>query len=247
MNSTPLRSLDDITSLSLFQQAQHIARHIPLWQKAGTYKYLVPQDEHDVHVDVHTSTFNEDYWVARKNDFHEFSPKLRKNVFHLLDKYVLGSLTLLDDSHTLWEKGYIQELADFKLHPYDLPEPVPGFDSVTYLAELYYHLQFPLKKRKFCNLVHVLRAQDGNSGYVISLAIDPSLIPGNGADHNCVAARYTSVEYISFDPKTSGLHWLMTTCSDAGGNVPQWLAKLTINSVVAKDVHLFLSWANTKS
>lgn len=245
MNLTPLTAIDGLSSLTLFQQAQHIARQIPEWHKAGHYNYSVPQG-HDVGVDIHTKELNGDYWVARANGFEQFDAKSRKHLFHLLDKYVLGSTSLLDESHTLYELGYIQELADFKVHPYDLGDTVPGYEGVAYLAELYYHLQFPLKKRKFCNLVHVLRAEDGNSGYVISLAVDPSVIPGNPKEPAFVPARYTSVEYITFDPKTSDLRWYMTTCSDAGGNVPQWLAKLTINGVVAKDVHLFLNWANTK-
>lgn len=245
MNSIPLKKIDDISSLLLFQQAQDIARQIPQWHKAGTYKYSVPQGD-DVAVDVHTHDLNNDYWVARTTEFGQYPEKTRTRIFHLLDKYVLGSLTLLDESHTQHELGYIHELADFKVHPYELGDSIPGFDSVTYLAEVYYHLQFPLKKRKFCNLIHILKAQDGNSGYVISLAVDPSVIPGQPQEPGFVPARYSSVEYVSFDPKTSDLKWYMTTCSDAGGNVPQWLAKLTINSVVAKDVYLFLSWANTK-
>uniref|UniRef100_A0A0L0P906 DUF3074 domain-containing protein n=1 Tax=Candidozyma auris TaxID=498019 RepID=A0A0L0P906_CANAR len=246
MNSVPLKSIDHITSLSLFQQAQDIARHIPQWHKAGTYKYLVPQERQDVHVDIHTKSFNDDYWVARASDFHEFSPKTRAHVYQLLDKYVVGSLSVLEESHTHYEMGYIQEMYDFKVHQHELAEAVPGFDSITYLAELYYHLQFPLKKRKFCNLVHILRAHDGKSAYIISLAVDPSVIPGNPQEPDFVQGRYTSVEYVEFDPKLSDVKWYMTTCSDAGGSVPQWLAKLTINSVVAKDVHLFLAWANTK-
>lgn len=245
MNLIPLKSIDDLESIKLFQAAQDIARKIPEWHKGGRYKYTVPQGE-NVAVNIHTTDMNDDYWVARTSTFKEFNAKNRAHIYHLLDKYVLGSITLLDECHTLFEKGYIEELADYKLHPFDLGDTVPGFDGMTYLAELYYNLQFPLKKRKFCNLIHVLKSQTGNSGYVISLAVDPSVIPGNPLNQSCVPARYTSIEYITFDPETSDLKWYMTTCSDAGGNVPQWLAKLTINSVVAKDVNLFLNWANTK-
>ncbi|SGZ50320.1 CIC11C00000005272 [Sungouiella intermedia] len=246
MNSTPRKSLQGLDSLSLIEEAQKIAKSVKSWKKASPHYFSVPQSTSKVATDIYSANFNDDYWVARHNNFSELSAAGRKSIFgHLMD-YSVASTDELAKCHTEYEKGYITELQDFKLSPFVLENPPKDYHCFTYLAELYYELQWPLKKRKFCNLIHIAKSKDGNRGYVISIAIDPSLIPNSSPDTQFVHAQYTSVEEVVFDPDRDTLDWIMTTSSDAKGNVPLWLAKATMNGVVAKDVLHFLHWVSHK-
>lgn len=245
MNSTPLKSTTNLTSTALLAGAEQIVKAIKSWRLGGSFHYDVPQDSAKINVDVfNKDSLNNDYWVARVSDFSELSPDSRATLYAQLDKYLLGSTTLLDDSHTSHELAYIHELVDYDLTPHLLAETPQGYDGIAYYAQLIYQLQFPLKKRKFNNLVHVLRAEDGKSGYVISLAVDPTVISSEASDKNYVSASYTSVEYIELDEANGKLWWYMATSSNPGGFVPNWLAKATMNPVVAKDVPSFLKWAS---
>lgn len=241
MNCTPLTDLDDLSSVGLLSQAKQIALLIKSWKKARTFLLKVPQSDNLV-VDVHRkNSLNNDFWVARVTEFQEISVQSRKKVFDLLMRYVVGSTSDLSQSHTEYEVGYIHELVDCKLTPYKFKDTAEDddYDSITYLAEVDYQLQFPLKKRKFCNLVHIAKCKDANSAYVISLAVDPSVI-GCKVESSFVQGSYTSVELVAWDPQTESLLWEMATCSNAGGNLPQWLAKLKLNGIIAKDVSSFL-------
>lgn len=241
MNSTPLRSLEGITSEKLVKEAAAIAEQVPSWKLGGQYKYDVPQCPEKVVVDIHVrENFNSDYWVSRVNEFEEVPndsvPKLWQHIL----KYSIGSTESLDTCHTFYESDYIEEIFDYKLTPYELPDPAPGFQCFSYLTELFYKLQWPLKVRRFCNLVHVVRTEDGKKAYVISLAIHPSLIPNASKDLNFVDGQFSSVERLEYDGED--LQWIMTTCSDANGFVPGWIAKKALNSAIAKDVPSFMNW-----
>lgn len=245
MNSIPRKTLQGIDSLSLIEEAQHILSRVKASKKATQYLFSVPQSVSKLATSIYTSTFNNDYWVARHNDFSELSGAARKSVFGQLMDYSIASTSDLQQCHTEYEKQYIAQLVDFKCSPFLLENPPKDYDCFTYLAELYYELLWPLKKRKFCNLIHIAKSRDGHRGYVISVAIDPSLIPNSSPDPAYVHAQYTSVEEVVYDPDRDTLDWTMVTASDAKGNVPPWLAKATINKVVAKDVVHFLRWVST--
>lgn len=251
MNGQPLKSLEGYTSSQLVDQAAQIAGLISSWKRAGTYSFAVPQAKDKVAVDIYTKPdLNNDFWVARANHFAELDPQLRKHLWQQLDDFSIGSTSSLDKCHTQYEMEYIEELYDFNVHEYTLPSPPDGFDTMSYLVELYYKLQAPLKRRKFYNLVHIARNRETGTAYVISLALDPSVVPDakqKDAPGAFVDAQYTSVEQLRYDEELDSLEWLMTTCSDAKGNVPQWLARLLINGVVAKDVPHFLKWAAKSS
>ncbi|OBA23968.1 hypothetical protein METBIDRAFT_10169 [Metschnikowia bicuspidata var. bicuspidata NRRL YB-4993] len=241
MNSTPLKSLDTVTSSLLLENAAHIADLIQSWKAAGIYKYDVPQTQEKIEVGVRTKDhLNNDFWVARLNTFEELSPDGRKRLWEQLFKYSIGSTKDLQDCHTVHEQHYIEELYDFDISAYTLEDTPEGYESFSYLVETFYKLQWPLKRRRFSNLVHILKSTDERTAFVISIAVDPSLIPNATKDATLIDAQYTSVERLEYDG--TNLLWLMTTCSDAKGNVPQWLARSSINSVVAKDVPNFLKW-----
>lgn len=245
MNSTPLKTLNGVNGTDLLAEARDLIDSVSSWRKCPSYSFNVPQSS-SLKVDMYVTDHNDDYWVARRNDFSELSGAGRKSVFNALMLFSVGSTLDLAKCHTEYEKYYISELNDFKLTPYVLENIPDGYKCISYLAELYYGLQWPLKHRKFCNLIFVAVSADERRGYVISLAVDPSVIPGASSDPDHVAAQYTSVEEVVYDPEKDTLQWTMTTASDAKGNVPKWLAKRTINGVVAKDVPHFLKWASSK-
>lgn len=246
MNSTPRKTLQGLDSLSLISEAQSIISHVKSWKKGGVYRSSVPQVNKEVATRTYSTNLNNDHWVARYNDFEELSVSARLTLFRHLMKYSVGSTSDLQESHTEYEKGYIVELVDFNLSPFDLENSPTDYECFTYLAELNYNLGWPLKKRKFANLVLIAKAKDGQRGYVISLAIDPSLVPNLTPGPDYVNAQYTSVEEVMFDEDLGALDWTMATASDAKGNIPHWLANANINKVVAKDVPHFLNWVSKK-
>lgn len=245
MNSTPLKSLDGITSLSLIKEASEIAVLVSSWKLGGQYKYLVPQSKDKVVVDIHTKeSLNGDYWVARVNEFEEVPSDGINSLWKKLLKYSIGSTELLQLCHTVYEEEYIEEIYEHKLTPYELPDPPKGYQCFSYLTELFYKLQWPLKTRRFCNLVHVVKSTNSKVAFVISLAIHPSLIPNASKSLSLVDGQFTSVEKLAYDGED--LQWIMATCSNANGIVPEWIAKKALNGAIAKDVPSFMNWALNK-
>lgn len=243
MNSTPLESLAGVTSARLIAEAMKIAADVRSWKKARTFGYEVPQCQ-EVAVDVYNASFNNDFWVARVNEFAEVSD--RAGLYAALLKFSIGSTSRLDESHTEYEKHYIEELYDFNVHAYELPGAPDEWETYSYLVELFYRLQWPLKRRKFYNLVHIAKHRTSNAALVISVAVTPEVVPGAKSTRGLVDAQYTLVEFLDYDADKDKLEWIMTTCSDAKGNVPQWLARTSINGVVAKDVPHFMKWVAQK-
>lgn len=242
MNSQLVKSVEHLTSRGLVDEAAKIAQLVLASKSTETFQFKVPQAPTKVVVHIHNQKFNNDDWAGRVNTFDELTDEAREELFAKLTKYSIGSLDDFSQCHTEYERSYIEELVDFRLHETALADPHPDFDVGSYYVETYYKLQWPLKMRKFTNLLHIAKSKDGHSAYVIGVAVHPSVIPNSKGDDQYVLARYTSVELVQWDPDTKKLKWVMTTCSNAEGNVPQWLAKRSINGVIAKDVPHFLNW-----
>lgn len=242
INSTPRLSLQGVTCDALIAAAARVARAVPAWKPGAVYRYSVPQAREK----VATATYmgrraeGDDYWVARINHFRELDAVGRRTVFDHLMRYSVGSVSDLSECHTEYERQYITELELSMLAPVALDGAPADYACFSYIALLRYRLQWPLTARRFCNLVLVARHKLGNSAYVISVAVTPAVAEAGAAP--VVEAQYSAVEYIEYDPDADTLKWTMATCSDAKGHVPQWLAKMSMNSVVAKDVEHFLNW-----
>ena len=239
MNSTPLRTLDGISSESLVREARTIVELVSTWKPAAHFKYRVPQCPDKVVVDVRVNDLD-DYWVARVNDFCDVPSSDIPKLWQDLIQYSIGSTESLETCHTVFEENYIEEIFQHKLAPYTLPQPAAGYECLTYLSELFYNLQWPLKVRRFCNLVHVVKSPDEKEAFVISLAIDPSLFPSASPRGDFVDAQFSSVERVSYDG--TNLQWIMATCSNANALIPAWIVKKALNSAVAKDVPSFMTW-----
>lgn len=234
MNSTPLTSLEEVTSAWLLQLAEEVVSKVQSWAKGKVYTSLI--DGSSVHTRTYSGDLNNDFWAGRVTEFDT------DRYWLYFDEYIVGSLLDNGSSHTHYEKEYIHQLYDFKLYAHDLG-PVPtGYSGATNLAKLYYTFGFPLKNRKFSELIHVLRASDGSHAFVISLAVDPLLLEKESGSF--VAARYTSVEKV--EKNGDKVKWTMATCSDPGGFIPTFVTKASIKGAIAKDVPSFLTWAKKK-
>lgn len=248
MNSTPLTSTEGVHMLESLRSAQDVVDRVASWAPAKLYSSTVPKaSDHPSATGVHpsassihlstttyTGEFNDDFWAARITELPEaYWP-------YLLD-YIVGSV-LAGPSHTHYEKEYIHELYDFKLYDIDLGFVPEGYSGSAYLAKLYYTFGFPLQKRKFNELIQVLRANDDTHAFVISLAVDPALMDEDSESY--VTGRYTSIEKI--ERVDNKIKWTMATCSDPGGYIPKFVTRASIKGAIAKDVPSFLSWATKK-
>lgn len=244
MNSKPLKSVRDIDSEELSNQAKNIIDSIEkIWKQDKNYMYKLNKLNCDVNVQTyHNDRLNDDYWCARVSRLKEINFKAKKDYFSKLEKYIVGSITCLEKTHTEYEKQYIHELVDYELKPITLT-PNKDFDTFTYLARLEYKFPFPLKRRVFFELIHICKSRTESLSYIISLAIDPNCFQIENSQ--MVNARYTSVEKIFYDNSTDDLEWKMATCSNPGGSIPGWLSKLSINTAIAKDVPSFLNWSDS--
>lgn len=246
MNSTPRLSLEGVTCASLIAAAGRIARAVPSWKKGRVFRHAVPQARQKLATSTYVgnSVEGDDYWVARVNNFLELDAAGRRAAFENLMQYSIGSVSDIAHCHTEYERHYIDDLALSILTPVALDAAPADYSCFSYIAQLHYNLQWPLSPRRFCNLVLVARHTLGHSAYVISVAITPTVAGAQPV--SAVEAQYSAVEYVEYDPDADKLLWTMATCSDAKGLVPQWLAKLSMNSVVAQDVEHFFTWVDKK-
>lgn len=236
MNSTPLKTIDYLDSQALLKESKQIIDSVTTWKKSKLYNYDLVSGK-KVAVQTYTSTINNDYWCARDSSLKELSHE-KKQVYQNLLKYIVGSTVDQHKTHTEYETKYVDEIYDYKLEPASLKNS--DENTITYKGQMYYKFQFPLQRRIFHELVHIVKAKDESHAYVITLALDPSLFANK--EPSFVPARYTSIEKIAYDEDKNELVWSMATCSSPGGLVPDWITKMGLPPAVAKDVPHFLNW-----
>ncbi|ABN67488.2 hypothetical protein PICST_62209 [Scheffersomyces stipitis CBS 6054] len=243
MNLTPVENITTIDKSKLLVESSEIISKIEsTWAKDKQFLYMLPKQKRNIGVQTyHANSLNGVHWSARVSDFKDFDSTAKSRYFKLLQKYILGSFTNNDLTHTHYEKEYIHELYDYDINKFDTPDN----ESASYLVQLFYKFQFPLKKRVFYEYVHVFKEDNSNDAYVVSLPISPKLLEKSEFNKEYVVGRYTSIEKISYDAESNDLKWIMCTCSTPGGSIPDWLTNMTINGAIAKDVPSFLNWVDT--
>lgn len=239
MNSTPLKDISQLDSQKLLKESKHIIESVTQWNKSKHFTYSLKTGK-EVGVQTYTSTINDDYWCARDSSLEELGDE-RASVYQDLLKYIVGSPVEEKKTHTKYETKYVEEIYDYKLETVEMANSANN--SITYKGQMFYKFQFPLQKRVFHELLHIVKVDDDSEAYVITLALDPSLFKESATSF--VPARYTSIEKISYDVSTKRLIWTMATCSSAGGYVPNWMVKLGLPPAVAKDVPHFLNWSQS--
>ncbi|EGV62445.1 hypothetical protein PSN45_001201 [Yamadazyma tenuis] len=220
MNTTPITDLDSLNFKELTKQALDVARSVPNWKLTKTYS------QSNVITDVFSSTIEQDFWVARQTQLNAHQTSSYEDKFH---KLLIGNIPIdLQDNHTFHEKNYIHDLYDFN---------IKGFNDSTYLIKTFYNLPFPLKKRTFHNLVHIV--DTGTYSMVLSLSLEPGIL---GIDPGFVVGHYSSIELIERNEK--GLLWTMCTSSNPNGSIPYWITKKSLPGAIVNDVPSFLAYCD---
>ncbi|KAK6456313.1 uncharacterized protein RJT20DRAFT_147912 [Scheffersomyces xylosifermentans] len=242
MNLDPI-DITKVNPTELLQDAKAILEKIESsWKKSKLFSYKLEKSHKEVPVQTYNiDSLNGVSWCARVTDFKQFDSTTKLKYHQSMLKYILGSTSNLDQTHTEYEKEYIHELYDYKVSKLNLGSAEDGH-SLTYSVKLYYKFQFPLKKRVFYELVHIYRPEDSYDAYVISLAAKPEQFESSTDKGEFVVGRYTSIEKITFNAEGDTLKWTMCTCSTPGGLIPNWLTNASINGAIAKDVPSFLNW-----
>ena len=57
-----------------------------------------------------------------------------------------------------------------------------------------------------------------------------------------VLGVYAAVETVKRDRKMGEVEWIMATASDAKGNLPMWVQRMSLPGAVVKDVSYFTKW-----
>ena len=120
-------------------------------------------------------------------------------------------------------------------------------DFTLKVHESKHALAGPLKNRVFAVLQMTASAagEDAKEFVVVSIAINdfanaPEAVLSK--EKGPVAGAYTSVERVR-KLESGEIEWVMATASDAKGVLPLWVQAKAVPGQVAKDVSLFLSWA----
>lgn len=242
MNRAPLGSIAALGLAPLLAEAQTIVESIEKsWRKARNYTYTLDSGRLVAVQLYSTENLNGDFWISRVNDFSEFSASEKADIHKDFLRYVVGSMGSLKDTHTEFEKQYVHEVHDYTLQPVELKND--DYETHSYLAKVYYQFPFPLSKRVFYEVVHIVKARDDSWGYVISLPVAPGVTKVTASDRQLTTGTYVSLERFVYDKEKGSLKWSMCTSSSPGGMVPDWLTKRSVGGAVAKDVPNFLNWS----
>lgn len=251
MNSDPIADITNLKASQVYKESLIILEGIKkTWKKDKQFNYKLKRDG-NCNINVQTylkNNLNNVYWCARVTDFKSISDYKKELYYSGFEKYILGSLNGTENSHTEFEKEYIHELTSFKIFDSSILKEGLSENILfnSYLAELTYTFQFPLKTRKFYELICIFKDKENNEGYVVSQCISPSNL-GSIDSSNAVIGRYTSIERVSYDEVNKELDWTMCTCSTPGGFIPDWITKLSIKKAISKDVPSFLDWLEKNS
>ncbi|CAH2350011.1 hypothetical protein CLIB1423_01S00408 [[Candida] railenensis] len=246
-DSSPLSDLEVDPQLVL-KDAISVIDSVPSWSPGSTYSYKLKNKQKSA-IDVatfSTKLYGNVHWSARNTNLGKtFSADQLQNFKSYFDKYLIGSFDLESAStHTHYEKEYIHEIESIRVEPVSLGTEyiVPkGFECFAYTIQAIYKLQFPLKRRNFFELVLVYKSD--TVSYVVSIPIQPKLFKEpNYSDSYAILAKYTSIEKVEYNSDSS-IKWTMCTCSSPGGNIPDFVANLSMNKVISRDVPSFLDWA----
>ncbi|TDL27402.1 hypothetical protein BD410DRAFT_894523 [Rickenella mellea] len=108
----------------------------------------------------------------------------------------------------------------------------------------------PVSPRIFTVLqtTHLDTTSAARAGYVISIPVDLTSDPADSEfaklEEKGVKGRYVSVERI-LELEGGKVEWRMATSSSPGGNIPQFVAEMTMASKISEDVPHFIKWFHT--
>ncbi|KAL0066409.1 hypothetical protein AAF712_006451 [Marasmius tenuissimus] len=110
-----------------------------------------------------------------------------------------------------------------------------------------YKFPGPLSSRVF-TVLQVRRMSDSpRAGTIVSIPVDLSADPELAKlEEKGVKGRYVGVEQL-LELENGNTEWRMATSSSPGGNIPNFLTEMSINSKISEDVPHFLNWLKSAS
>jgi len=131
------------------------------------------------------------------------------------------------------ESQFIPELKDTRL----LKDVGPG----QQIWSLHYVFPPPMSPRVFTVLVTIFEDANPRTGWVVSMPVDVSGDKELAAkDFPGVRGRYVSIERVR--QAEDKVDWLMATSSTPGGNLPSWIAEMSIDGQISHDVPKYVEW-----
>lgn len=243
INSVPITAYTHLTEPELLKESRKILDSVEnSWDQRKSDKVHLKNHKQKIDIDTYTNhDLNHEFWCARSTNFTDFDAKTKYEMYTLLRKYAIGSVTDIDAVHTVWEKHYVPAVTDYELMKIN---DFPGIhrNSMAYFAKMHYKFQFPVSNRLFYEFTYVF--QDEDSAYVIQLPIDPNLFHGDSAQSKeYVIGQYASLERVTYNKATGDVNWLMATIPAPGGMIPDFIVKMTTHGEISKDVPHFFDWA----
>lgn len=203
-----------------------------------------------------------EYWVARRSVHRDVSSKDPATPGHArFAELVYG----LRDDHSRHEAEFTPTLydahcvVDWNAAVRELEQngQAERYTNCTLgLYEMCHAIPAPLNPRCFSVLV-ATASMDEDSFIAVTVPVDlrdgggvgfyssgRNVKEGTDAQQRkqvCMGV-YAAVEVVRRDTTKKEIEWVMATASDAKGNLPLWVQKLSIPGAIAKDVGLFLKW-----
>lgn len=194
-------------------------------ESISSWKHI--KECHTTDLSITTSLYstirNNEFWCCRKSI-------IPGELKHRLLECIIGQPTQ-GLTHSDHESNYIKEITRIKVD--DIQEYHDGW-SYKLIAD--YNFGGILSKRKFYEFQQVYKFD--NCAYILSIPIQGE------SNKEYVIGKYHSIERLSWsnENEKDGIEWIMATTSDAGGNIPKWITKLSVPGAIAKDVPSVLKY-----
>ncbi|KAI5965994.1 hypothetical protein CANMA_003379 [Candida margitis] len=207
----------DTPRQTLLEGSEKVLKSISNWTPGKVYH----KDTKHVTRTFH-DTIDGDYWCARQSVLKDIP----------IDKFksaIIGT-TEVGFTHSDHELLYVHEIESMQVRNINKYED----NGWSYTIHAQYEFGFPLNKRSFNELVHVFVSND--RALVVSVPIEGGI--------EGVLGTYVSVEQIKWNGNS--VDWTVATTSSAGGNIPDWVTKLSIGGAIAKDVPNVLAYIESE-
>ncbi|KAI1614533.1 hypothetical protein EDD36DRAFT_230989 [Exophiala viscosa] len=203
-----------------------------------------------------------EHWFARRSVHKDISSKDPSSPGHArFAEFVYG----LRDEHSKHEADFTPTLydahcvLDWNSAVQDLEQRggVGRYKTCTLgIYEMCHAIPPPLSPRCFSVLV-ATASVDEDSFVAVTVPVDLGVHGFYNSGKNVKEGKdarsrkqvcmgvYAAVEVVRRDHSEGEVEWVMATASDAKGNLPMWMQKMSLPGAIAKDVGLFLKWIKT--
>ncbi|KAF8519474.1 hypothetical protein BU17DRAFT_65883 [Hysterangium stoloniferum] len=223
------------TEQALIDAGKAILESINSFKEGKTFKSMKGQTPYRVKTSSKPKqSGNEAGWHARYSEHTEFT----------FDQFWegLGRNKATNEQQRVSPKSFIPEVDKVTL--------VKTISPTQSIWTMHYKFPPPISPRVFTVLqvTHLTGGENGipREGCIISVPVDLSEDAELKAkEEKGARGRYTSVEQLKEDD-SGVVKWTMATSSTPGGNIPRFIAEISIPGQIYKDVMHFLEWMRKK-